>query len=634
MNGPSTTYWLVYDAIQAALGEGEILTSLTICEIPEYKGRQAENKVKQELQAEKDKTKRIKGWENCHSLLRSGDGNLDDAAMVYFGLVDHMGRKWSTENLENHFNEEIATSIIIGFKHRAKIGLSVPVSELGRMRAKHSRNHMETAVVAAVSILMMENDIQALDELSLEAALLVLLNRFFCDDEEHRSELKRWALRKLDRESERASDLLVSFWVDELDARIALKQSNDTLGVDLIHDFSYGETRSKAASMALSKLLAKRHEFPPKVLRSLVGVICHQWDAEKILSICKAVVSDIAVSKENRQVWAAVAFSIAPHEWSKQFHSLFANDGKALAELSDVVETIKKYFPLAGANYKLAYHGAVVEILGPVFAPSGEGFGHRDTVQGSINSLAEITHKEAQKELRRLHDLPTLSEWESNLRHALSNNLRKIRDDTFNHPTMEQVQDALAGGPPINAADLRAVMVEVLRGYQREVIHGDLPAWNGYWNTDKYGKATNPKTENVCRDQVLNIVRPKLEQFGVDLTLSEAQRAGGRRADILLATGAGRNLPIEAKRHTNTELWTAISEQLQDYADDPLADGFGIYLVFWIGLSVGSPPKAPVGTTAPSTAVELEKALVESMSAGQKEKIDVIVLDVAPRESR
>jgi len=62
---------------------------------------------------------------------------------------------------------------------------------------------------------------------------------------------------------------------------------------------------------------------------------------------------------------------------SKQLQSLFAKDGKALAELSDVNETVTKSFPLAGTHDKLAYHVAEVEILGPEFPPTGDMFGPR-----------------------------------------------------------------------------------------------------------------------------------------------------------------------------------------------------------------------------------------------------------------
>jgi hypothetical protein len=634
LNGPAPVYWSAYHVIKDNLGEGEILSSLVTCKIPEHMGKQAAYKAERELEAESNRTKRIEGWNNGQSLLRSGEGNLDHAAMVFFGFVDGLERVWSTENLQNHFNAEISASIIAGFKRRAEIGLSVPMSELGRSRAKQSRNCMETAIVAAVSIYLKERDFEALDKLPLEAAILVLLNWSFCDDEEHCSQLKGWAHSKLDGDSERASDLLVSFWLDELDARVSLKQGDDTLDISLIHDFSDGDTKSRTATLALSKLFDKRYDFPPKVLRSLIRTTVRQWPADEILKISRSAISDNAVSKESKQVWMVVAFAIAPHGLSKQLQGLFAKDGKALADLSDVSETVTKSFPLAGTHDKLAYHVAEVEILGPEFPPTGDMFGPSDTVQHSINSLAKIHDQEASKALIRLCNLPILKDWERNLRHAISTNLKMIRDDTFNHPTMMQLQKTLAGGPPINAADLRAVMVEVLRGYQEEVVRGDLPAWNGYWNTDQYGKAVDPKIENVCRDQILTAIRPKLKAFSVDLALPEAQRAGGRRADILLATGAGRNLPIEAKRHYNAELWSAISEQLQDYADDPLADGFGIYLVFWFGLAAGPLPKLPSGIAPPTSAAELEQELVETMSLEQRNRFDVIVLNVEkPKKS-
>lgn len=630
LDAPAPVYWCAYNVIRENFGDGEILSSLVECKLPEHVIRQAEYKAERALEAESDRARRIENWEKGHSLLRAGEGNLDHAAMVYFGFVDNMGRNWSIDNLQKHFTSEISASIIAGFKRRAEIGLSITVSELGCLRAKRSRNIMETAIVAAVSIYIKEGSYQALDKLPLEAALLVLLNRFFCEDDEHLSQLESWARRKLDDESEVASDLLVSFWLGELDARIAQKQAGDAIDVNLAGDFSCGEAMSKTVSLALSKLFVKRHDFPPNVLRSLVIAAVHQSPAEEVLKVSKAIISDRAVSKENKQVWSVVAFAISPNEWRERFQSMFAKAGKALAELSNVNETVTKSFPLAGTHDKLTYHSAMVEILGAEFSPAGELFGPRDAVQHSINSLAEIADKKAMQSLSQLRDLPDLKLWESNLRHAISNNLKLIRDDTFNHPTMTQVKENLTEGPPINASDLRAVMVEVLRNYQKEITRGDLPSWNGYWNTDKYGKATNPKIENVCRDQVLTIIRPRLERYAIDLSLSEAQRAGGRRADILLATGAGRNLPVEAKRHSNSELWTAVSEQLQDYADDPRADGFGIYLVFWFGLSAGKLPKVPSGIAEPSDAIGLERTLKKMLSLDQQERFDVIVLDVEP----
>lgn len=52
---------------------------------------------------------------------------------------------------------------------------------------------------------------------------------------------------------------------------------------------------------------------------------------------------------------------------------------------------------------------------------------------------------------------------------------------------------------------------------------------------------------------------------------------------MLVLSGAGRNLPLEAKRHSHPDVWIAAGTQLQRYASDQGADGQGVYIVFWFG---------------------------------------------------
>ena len=85
----------------------------------------------------------------------------------------------------------------------------------------------------------------------------------------------------------------------------------------------------------------------------------------------------------------------------------------------------------------------------------------------------------------------------------------------------------------------------------------------------------------------------------------------------------------DLRRHPRHKL-LAISDQLQDYADDPLSDGFGIYLVFWFGIGAGATPNAPAGTAKPSSATELEQALIENLMPDQRNRFEVIVLDLEP----
>jgi hypothetical protein len=112
---------------------------------------------------------------------------------------------------------------------------------------------------------------------------------------------------------------------------------------------------------------------------------------------------------------------------------------------------------------------------------------------------------------------------------------------------------------------------------------------------------------------------------------------------MLMLTGTGRNLPLEAKRHFHPDIWTAASTQLQGYAAADGADGRGIYLVFWFGNEASPTPSRPDGSDGPKSARELEAMLVSDIGPDLGPRTDVIVFDVsdpkapttaAPRKKR
>jgi hypothetical protein len=98
---------------------------------------------------------------------------------------------------------------------------------------------------------------------------------------------------------------------------------------------------------------------------------------------------------------------------------------------------------------------------------------------------------------------------------------------------------------------------------------------------------------------------------------------------MVLLTGVGRNLPIEAKRHFHEDVRIAASTQLQGYTADPGADGYGIYLVFWFGNDAGPTASRPDGGTGPRSAIEMETMLIADLPAELKQTTDVVVFDVS-----
>ncbi len=98
---------------------------------------------------------------------------------------------------------------------------------------------------------------------------------------------------------------------------------------------------------------------------------------------------------------------------------------------------------------------------------------------------------------------------------------------------------------------------------------------------------------------------------------------------MLALSGAGRCLPIEAKRHNHPDLWTAAATQLAGYAAGEGAEGFGIYLVFWFGSSWEPTPPRPDGGARPTSAEALRTMLVDDLPPDLRPRTDVVVFDLS-----
>ena len=107
----------------------------------------------------------------------------------------------------------------------------------------------------------------------------------------------------------------------------------------------------------------------------------------------------------------------------------------------------------------------------------------------------------------------------------------------------------------------------------------------------------------------------------------EGQYANDKRSDIRVSFGSEFSVPIEVKKNGHRNLWTAMHDQLiRQYAGDPDAGGYGIYLVFWFGPEFTSPP--PQGGR-PDSPAELKERLEETLTDEQSRKIAVCVIDVS-----
>jgi hypothetical protein len=246
-----------------------------------------------------------------------------------------------------------------------------------------------------------------------------------------------------------------------------------------------------------------------------------------------------------------------------------------------------------------------------------------------INSLSGNPDEAVTRELERLLAIPGLTHWHLTLRSALHNQRIARRKASFQKLEVAEVSRTLANLQPANAADLAALTFDHLRDIARKIRDGNTDDYEQYWSRDESNKEFGKsKPENDCRNALLSDLQERLGRLGVDAQ-RESSRADNKRADILISYGGanGFNVPIEAKKDDNPDLWRAIHEQLiPKYVRDPGADGYGIYLVFWFG---GKGMKPPSDGKKLRSADALEERLRQTLTLEERHRIQVCVIDCA-----
>ena len=203
------------------------------------------------------------------------------------------------------------------------------------------------------------------------------------------------------------------------------------------------------------------------------------------------------------------------------------------------------------------------------------------------------------------------------------------REDGFGHCDLEQVLAVLDNRGPANVADLAALTMERLREIARTIRDGNTSDWRQYWNVDSRNRPRKPKPEDACRDALLSDLQTSLTTLHVDAQ-PEGRYADDKRSDIRVSHGKC-NVPVEIKKCSHRDLWSAIRAQLiARYTRDPGAGGYGIYLVFWFGAGRCQPPEQGA---RPKNAGELEERLRDTLSAEEARLISICVVDVSKPET-
>jgi hypothetical protein len=587
-----------------------------------WKKREAKRKAKQDQETEKSRNGNVAALTPNLAVIASGApsqfGVLNWAAEHY-----RNGRiskdKSPFENIVKYTNEEIAAAIAEGFVQFAiHTDIKVSVEDLGKAEAKLGTYPQENVVAAGLHQALLHGRKDDIDASSLIIALVGLRQAYFSADDD--PSIAAWAVDRLASDPEKGADMMMRYWNAALDA------GDDDL--DAIHHLTSAD-RPELVSLCMVGLLGERPGLPNPALRQAIGACAASVGSSQIVELVRLTLNRDDLERQQRDLWTFVGLALMPEEFANR---LSERDLEAalLAPTGDLAKTFNELCPEIDQLDRIR-----VGVLGKKHPARDDDWRHSGGVSGIVRAaIRRLGASDSAEAGERLKDLATKvdSSWAPHIAHASAEHARKLRDEQFAAPSVSQLTSALANGSPATPSDLAAIVLEEVERYKSTLRTGSEMPWKRFWNTDGFGAATQPQIENEDRDRLLELIRPRFERYGIAASLPEARRGENTRADILMLSHSGKNLPIEAKRHYNGELWTAASTQLAGYAADSGACGFGIYLVFWFGAEFKA-PKRDDGADSPESAGALEAMLVDDLPLHLKEKLSVVVLDVSRPQS-
>ncbi len=450
-----------------------------------------------------------------------------------------------------------------------------------------------------------------------------------------------WFAWTLSNRPEVAADMLVRSVLSKL-----RKGAESPAG---IHELAHSPDHARVARLATMPLL---RQFPVRRASGQLSSLNHlllaarrHCDIARLLELIEEKLADHRMSVAQRVHWLVAGLCIAPETYVERLESYAAGKERRIRFLAEAVTGQFSISPDLKYRQSAPALRLLIRLIGASCRPyslnadSDEGvlvtpeMNAADRVRDCIEHLAGITTQEASLALEALSSDNDLRPWRSLLMDAAYRQEAARREAEFAYGDTARVLETLASGAPANVADLAALTLENLNEIARTIRGGNTSDWKQYWNLDGYSRPQSPRPEDACRDALLSDLRSRLMRLGIDVQ-PEGRYANDKRADIRVSY-ARFNVPVEIKRSCHRDLWSAARTQLiARYTVDPGTQGHGVYLVFWFGDTEGCRPTPPETGSPIVSSIELEDRLVSALSADERRKIGIRVIDVSIRYSK
>ena len=424
---------------------------------------------------------------------------------------------------------------------------------------------------------------------------------------------------------------LVGQVMQQLMARqLALKREHISSTYALAHDAQYATIAEHIAPALIRGLPTKAAKKQLATVRAFIAFLLNRLPAATQLALIEEKLTQTGMDVAQRTYWLTAGLLVSPQRY---FEPLKAFLGSNQTRASHAFDLLHSGGPndVSLSNLNAEARALFIVLLGCRFAPSTHtkaGVAHwvspaietADFVRGLITSLGADHTEAATQALSSLEQNPALKAWRERIRDAAYEQHITRRKAMFQPASVDAVYQTLANRQPANAADLWALTVDHLTTLADSIRNGSTNDYKQYWDKDRQ----TPKIENDCRDALLSDLKMRLQATGVNAE-REGNYADDKRADIKVLFGPW-HIPVEIKRDTHPDVWTAIPNQLiARYSREADSEGYGIYIVFWFQGKLTA--TAADGGRKPTSAQELQQRLLNTVPAEFKSKIAVLVAD-------
>ncbi len=425
------------------------------------------------------------------------------------------------------------------------------------------------------------------------------------------------------------ADLVAHVMIRYVSAALRSKKQH----ISWLYALAYTESYSAVARLVSLTLL---NAFPVRStnqqlmsLDELLKAALRHADRQALLALVETKLELGSMNMAQRVRWLATGLIVVPDNYLEPLADFIKTQEKRASHLAGfLADRYDQWSPVD--DLPVSAVGLLIRLIGGFFSPySLENAA--DFVKRLIHLLGSRPGNDATDMLEDLIVEEPLYHWQITLRRAHFEQLATRREASFRHPNISQVSKTLNNLAPVNAGDLAALVVDILHELAHRIRNGNTDDYRQFWNESSHRKLSSPKHEDACRDALLSDLQHRIAPLGIDAQ-PEGHYADDKRADIRLAFGGsnGFEVPIEIKKSSHSNLWSAIHSQLiAKYTREPRADGFGIYLVFWFG---SEHTTNQANASPPSTADELAEKLMRTLSVEENRKIAICVIDVAMPE--